>query len=131
MSQTTAAKATSAIAEICGVTPDELRSICASGPCLSDSLGFDSLMVLEMESAIEELGVEIARPAGRSDLGKFLESFIWSTLMRWTGSGHDIIFPGPVGSQHSRRVRQWLSRSSCMSQKNSDQGFRAYVSFRI
>ena len=81
ISQDIAAKAISAIAEICGVTVDELRSICGSGPDLSDSLGFDSLLILEIEFAIEELGVAIPRSAKgpylpRKDLGVFLESFI-------------------------------------------------------
>lgn len=76
-----AAKAINAIAEICGVTVDELRSICGSGPGFIDSLGFDSLLSLEVEFAIEELGVVLPRSAtgqylAQKDLEIFLESFI-------------------------------------------------------
>ena len=74
--QDVAAKAISCIAEICGVTLDELRSMCGSGSNLLDSLGFDSLITLAMVSAIRNLGIEIPRPAYGPDLGTFLESFI-------------------------------------------------------
>lgn len=76
-----AAKAINAIAEICGVTVDELRSICDSGPEFIDSLGLDSLSSLEVTFAMEKLGVSLPRSATGSYLAQkdfeiFLESFV-------------------------------------------------------
>lgn len=81
VSQEIAAKAINAIAEICGVTVDELRSICDSGPEFIDLLGLDSLLSLEVEFAIEKVGVSLPRSATGSYLAQkdfeiFLESFV-------------------------------------------------------
>lgn len=71
-----AGKAINAIAEICGMTTDELRSICSSGPGFIDSLVFDSLLSIQTEFAIEELGVVLPRSATGSYLSpKTLRSF--------------------------------------------------------
>lgn len=81
VSQEIATKAINAIAEICGVTVDELRSICDSGPEFIDLLGLDSLLSLEVEFAMEKLGVSLPRSATGSYLAQkdfeiFLESFV-------------------------------------------------------
>lgn len=81
VSQETAIRAIKAIAEICGVTVNELQEICSSDPDFIDSLGLDSLLSLEVIATITELGVEVPRSATGSYLVQeifesFLESFI-------------------------------------------------------
>ena len=81
VSQEIAIKAISAIAEVCGVTDDELRKICGSDPDFIDSLGLDSLLSIEVIDTITKLGVEVPRSATGSFLVQeifesFLESFI-------------------------------------------------------
>lgn len=81
VSQETAVRAIGAIAEICGVTIDELRNICDSDPDFIDSLGLDSLLSIEVIDTITKLGVEVPRSATGSFLVQeifesFLEFFI-------------------------------------------------------
>ena len=81
VSQEIAVRAIGAIAEICGVTVDELRRICDNDPDFIDSLGLDSLLSIEVIDTITKLGVEVPRSATGSFLVQevfesFLESFI-------------------------------------------------------
>lgn len=48
VSQEIAVRAIKAIAEICGLTVDELREICGSGPVFIDSLDLDLLLSIEI-----------------------------------------------------------------------------------
>lgn len=81
VSQEIAIRAMTAIAEIFGVSVDELREICSSDPDFIDSLGLDSLLSIEVIATITKLGFEVPRSATGSYLvpeifESFLESFI-------------------------------------------------------
>ena len=87
-----ATKAMQAIADVCGVSVDELRVICnTNGPDFIDSLGLDSLSSIELIFTLTDIGVEIPRSANGGYLvqeifGGFLKSFI----LQLTESGHKI-----------------------------------------
>ena len=84
--QKIAVEAIKAIAEICGVTVDELREICGSDPDFIDSLGLDSLLSIEVIATITDLGVEVPRSATGSYLvQEIFESFLESFILEYIG----------------------------------------------
>ena len=90
--QDLAKKAIEAIADVCGVTVDELRGICrTSGPDFIDSLGLDSLSSLELIFTLTDIGVEIPRSAtGGYLVQEVFEGFLGSFILQLTESGHKI-----------------------------------------
>lgn len=86
VSQETALEAIKAIADICGVTVDELREICGSDPDFIDSLGLDSLLSIEVIATITNLGIEVPRSATGSYLvQEIFESFLESFILEYIG----------------------------------------------
>ena len=79
--QDVAVRAINDIAEICGLTVQELREICSRDPDFIDSLGLDSLLSIVIIDSLTKLGVEVPRSATGSYLVQevfelFLGSFI-------------------------------------------------------
>ena len=86
VSQDIAIEAIKAIAEICGVTVDELREICAGDPDFIDSLGLDSLLSIEITGTITDLGIEVPRSVKGSYLvQEIFESFLESFILEYIG----------------------------------------------
>lgn len=86
VSQEIAIEAIKAIADICGLTVDELREICGSDPDFIDSLGLDSLLSIEVIATITNLGIEVPRSATGSYLvQEIFESFLESFILEYIG----------------------------------------------
>ena len=86
VSQETAIIAMRSIAEICGVTVNELREICGRDPDFIDSLGLDSLLSIEVIATMTKLGVEVPRSATGSYLvQEIFESFLESFILEYIG----------------------------------------------
>ena len=92
ISQEVATKAMQAIADVCGVTVDELREICSTdGPDFIDSLGLDSLSSLQLISKLRRIGVEIPRSVTRRYLvQEVFEGFLESFILQISEPGHKI-----------------------------------------
>ena len=90
--QERATKAFTAIADVCGMTVDELRGICSTGgPDFIDSLGLDSLSSLELIFTLTDIGVEIPRSAtGGYLVQEVFEGFLGSFILQLSESGHRI-----------------------------------------
>ena len=88
--QELATKAITAIADVCGVTVDELREICGtSGPDFIDSLGLDSLLSMELIFTLTDIGVDIPKSAtGGYLVQEIFEGFLASFILQLTESGH-------------------------------------------
>lgn len=90
ISQELATKAIRTIADVCGMTVDELRGICSTGePDFIDSLGLDSLESIELIFALTDIGVEVPKSAARGYLRQeVFEGFLGSFILQLTESGH-------------------------------------------
>ena len=90
--QELATKAMEAIADVCGMTGDELRGICSTnGPDFIDSLGLDSLSSIELIFTLTDIGVEIPRSAtGGYLVQEVFEGFLESFILQLTESDHKI-----------------------------------------
>ena len=86
--QELATKAIQAIADVCGVTVDDLREIYStSGTDFIDSLALDSLLSLDLIATLTDIGVEVPRSAGGPYLvQEVFEGFLGSLISQLTES---------------------------------------------
>lgn len=90
--QELATKAIEAIADVCGMTVDELQGICSTGgPDFIDSLALDSLSSIELIFTLTDIGVEIPKSAtGGYLVQEVFEVFLESFILQLTKSGHKV-----------------------------------------